>query len=106
MSLVLMRVAMSLITNTDVKTELNISDTDDDDFLTTLCEAVLSIWDEETGRTWGYDEFTEYYNSEGHSNILLLDNYPISSSDTFELYDDPDWDWTSSDLIVRNSWRL
>lgn len=101
-----MRETMSLITNTDVKSELGISDTTDDAFITTLCNAILSIWDEETGRTWAYTANTEYYNSEGHSSIVILDNYPVDSSATFELYDDPDWDWSASDLVDSDDYRV
>lgn len=97
---------MALITVDEVKSELNISGTDQDTYIGTLRNAIESLWDEETGRTWESSERTQYYNSPEHSQVLMLDDYPVSSTADFDIWDDPDWEWGDADKIDTDEYRI
>jgi hypothetical protein len=69
---------MAFIDKTDLKDILGIaeSDTDSDDRLTLLAEALLSLWDDLTGKVWAENTYNSYYTAK--SGNVFLDNYPVS----------------------------
>ena len=101
---------MGFIATVDITTELG--DTITDSRLTVLIAAVLDLWDELTRKTWGTATFTEYFSSPSDKvfpdpdrdgwTILLPDNYPITSITS--IYDDPDWNYTSSYLVAATDY--
>lgn len=98
--------ASNLIARSDVKSELNISDTDQDSYIDDLINAILSLWDEETGRTWLETEHTEYLNAERGQEVIILNNYPVSSTANFYIWDDPEWMWEDFTILDNTYYRL
>lgn len=88
---------MALLTADDIKTELSISTTDYDTLLSTLASAVQSLFDELTGRTSESTTHTEYHDAGPACRRVFLKNYPVTS--VTSLHDDPDWEYSSSDLV-------
>ena len=91
----------SLIALTDLKTFLDIaaSDTDYDNRLEDVINAVSWFFNLETGRHLKAQDLTEYYDGRGGSK-LFLNSYPINStSSTIEVYESTDnprvWDATT-----------
>lgn len=97
---------MAFIAISDAKVELEINNTTYDALLTPLVSAVLSIWDELTGRTWAQAAFTEYYSAPAHQNMLLLRQHPVASSPAVQMWDDPDWEWGSDTLVAAADYRV
>ena len=97
---------MALLTAANIKAEIDPTSkmgSDYDTFLGTLATAIQALWDELTNRTWEQAEFTEYHNSERGSQAIFLNNFPVSTSADFSLWDDPDWSWGSDTLQTINS---
>jgi len=88
---------LSIITNADVKSFLNISVTDDDtlidDIITRIEAYIQNVYCQ---RKFEAQDLTEYYDGDG-TDTLLLDNYPIVSITS--IHDDPDREYNSDDLI-------
>ena len=82
---------MSFIDKDDLKLELGITDTGNDLLLTVLAEAVESLWDKLTSRTWAKTTYVEYYSSRQGDSRIILDNFPIIS--VTSIYDDTDWEY-------------
>lgn len=90
----------------DLKTTLNISDSDKDTLLQELCDSVESLWCEMTDIEWVQAERTEHYNSDSYNSRVFLDNSPVASSPAPQIWDDPDWEWGSSSLIDSSDYRI
>jgi len=97
---------MAFITIDDIKAELNIDSTRDDFLLNTIVGAVLKLWDELTNRTWAKTAHTEYYDSPRYNSTVFLKNYPVDSSETIQLWDDPDWEWGDNSEIDSDDFRV
>ena len=95
---------MAFIDKTNLKTELGITDTNNDTLLTALATAILSLWDELTNRIWAEATYTEYHSTCKGDKKILLDNYPIGSITS--LYDDDDWVYGSDTLIDTDDYTF
>ena len=80
---------MSFIDRDDLKLELGITDTGNDLLLTVLAEAIESLWDKLTGKTWAKTTYVEYYSSRQGDSRIILDNFPVIS--VTSIYNDDDW---------------
>jgi hypothetical protein len=69
---------MSIITNTDVKTEMKVTSETDDALMTLMCTAVESMWDLLTNKTWVSAEKVETVEKKTR-NTIILKNYPVTS---------------------------
>lgn len=92
----------NFITKEKIKTILRIEDTGYDELILSLCNAVESLWDELTGRTWFRTTHTKYFNSEARNSKVFLEDYPVVSVTT--LHDDPDWVFGSDTLIAASDY--
>lgn len=90
----------------DLKTTLDISDSDKDTLLQELCDGVESLWNEITDIDWVQAEHTEYYNSDSYNGRVFLKNTHVASSPALQIWDDPDWEWGSSSLIDSSDYRV
>ena len=99
---------MAFISSTDLKTKLDlgVSDTKYDTLLSGLATAVLSIWDKLTGMTWARTAHTEYHNIAKYQSTVFLKNKNVDSAETFSLYNDPDWEYTSDDLVDTDEYTV
>ena len=97
----------NFISKTDLKTELEIAsdNTDYDTWLDLMTNAVESLWDQMTNRTWFKTAFTDYYDSPRYTNKVFLDNYPVTVTPALTIHDDPDWVWGSDTLIDSDQYR-
>lgn len=98
---------MALITKDDLKTELGLSSSDTtwDTLLTTLAGAVQDLFEKLTDRQVEKATFTEYFNSDGYTNTILLSNYPVIEG-SVTVWDDPDWDFTDDDKIDSDDYTI
>lgn len=94
----------NLITLTEVKTEINETSSDNDTLLNSLIDAVESIWDSLTGRTWYETTHTEYFDIEKETNMIALTNYPIVSVDS--IYEDSDREYNADDLLDSDDYAV
>lgn len=83
---------------TDVKGVLEISDTSQDSLLTLLVNRALGIVEEHTDRKILQATFTEYHDGHGEKYIYI-NNPPINTSQTLQVYDDTSREFGSSTLI-------
>ena len=98
---------MSLITKEDVKLELGIKDTENNDLIEAVAAGVESLYVELTGRSsLAKQALTEYYNAYEHTNTVVLKSYPVATSPAVQMWDDPDWNWTSDHLIPAEDYRV
>ena len=100
---------MALLVTSDIKGEIDPESkmgSTFDTLLSVIASSVLSAWDKLTGRTWEEAGHTEYYNSEPGSGTIFLRNKPVNSGEDFEIYDDPDWSWPSTTLVVATDYRV
>ena len=80
---------MPFITKTDLKMELGITDASNDSLLAVLAEAIESLWDKLTGKTWAKTTYVEYHSSRQGDSRIILDNFPVIL--VTSIYDDDDW---------------
>ena len=99
---------MAFIAISDVKTEIGMdaSDTTYDSMLSAIVSGVLSLLDQLTNRTWATGSHTEYYNGVDCPNKVFLKNFPVSSKDDVSIWDDPDWEYGSSDQISSDDFQV
>lgn len=99
---------MAFITINDVKTEIGMdaADTTYDSLLTALVSAILNMLDWMTNRTWAETEHTEYYDGRDFPTKVFLKNFPVTSKTSVTLYDDPDWEYSSADLISSDDYQV
>jgi len=93
----------------NLKTELGITSGDaaDDALLKGMVDAVESLWDERTARTWFATAHTEYYDAEGGREKLFLRNWPVAASPVPTVKDDPDWVWgADTSLTINDDFRV
>ena len=90
---------MTLLALTDLQAELGMDSTelDDQSYLTFLCQAVQSLFEQKTGRKFEQDQVTEYYTCEKYQRSIRLKNYPVLEINS--VYDDPDWEYGSDSLV-------
>ena len=93
---------MALLTVGDLKTEFNKSDASHDDLLLALAESVQSLFGELTNRVIESAIFTEYHSIGSRGDKIFLKNIPVISITS--IYDDPDWDYTSNDLLSSSDY--
>lgn len=82
----------------DVKGVLEISDTSQDSLLTTLVNRAKGLVEEVTDRKILQQTFTEYHDGHGEKAIYV-NNPPIDTSQTLQVYDDTSREFGSSTLI-------
>jgi len=92
----------TLITLIEAKLELGITDSDSDTLLSTLIDAVISIFEDEIDRKLESAGYIEYYSSEGNESCIFLKNRPVT--EITSIYDDPDWDFDVSDLLSSDDY--
>ena len=93
---------MALTTVARVKTEIGLKadDSQNNAKIAELIERVSSVISGECGRTFEYQQFTEYFNGDGASGTVNLTHYPFDSSAAFSLYDDTERAYGASTLIA------
>lgn len=97
---------MSMITKEDLKLELGIKDTDNNDLLEAIATGVEGLFIELTGREWSQQALTEYYNAYEQHNTVILRSFPVATDPAVQMWDDPDWNWTSDHLIPAEDYRV
>lgn len=86
-----------------VKSWTNIKGNAQDNFLESLRDVASLIIENYIDKKIITRQFIEYYDGEGAGN-LLVDNYPIYKVDS--IYDDTDHEWTSSELLDSDDYRI
>lgn len=100
--------ASYFIDHEDVKPQIGIdtTETSKDSLIDILCEAVEGLWDILTDRTWKQAAFTEYHDVADYCSVIFLKNRPVAESPALQIWDDPDWVWGASFLIVATDYRI
>lgn len=92
-----------LATLAKVKSFLKLTVADDDTLLTMLLTAVDQDFKTRTNRAIESASYTEYYQGNGTSKLMLR-HYPVTALTS--IYDDPDLEWNSDDLIDSDDLQI
>jgi hypothetical protein len=94
----------ALLTKEDLKFELGIGDTENDELLELLAAGVVSLFERLTGRTIEQSEFAEFYDIDEYSSTVCLKQRPVSSVSA--IYDDPDWNFDETTRVSVSDYTV
>jgi len=98
---------VALITKEDVKLELGIKDAENNDLIEAVTVGVEGLYKELTGKTVVEQAaLTEYYNAYEDQSVVILRGYPVATTPAVQMWDDPDWQWTSDHLVPAEDYRV
>ena len=100
---------MALITKDDLKLELGstqeVYDDSYEELLSAMAAMVQDLFDQLCDRTLERTSHEEYYSNTRGGSIILLKNFPVEEG-SVDLWDDPDWEWGTSDKVDSSDYRV
>ena len=99
---------MALTTHERVKSYLQIKpdDTSKDVVIAEIIERVSKTIATRCNRVFEYQAYTEYHHGDGKFRRLVLDQFPVDSTATFQLYDDYNRVYDSTTLIAITDYSV